>query len=130
MPGQDQDTNMKTGTDKVIPSHNNIFIDIAAQVVMTHIEVTPGHDTGIITTTPEVACAPHTEITAIDPTATYHIAPTTDHSHTEVPQPTTPKLEVDSIHILPTNPPGEICIGHIHIPADHEANNTTRRTQE
>ena len=53
MPGEVADTTMKTGTGKVIPGHNHIFTDNAAQVIMAHIEVTPGHDTGIITTTQE-----------------------------------------------------------------------------
>ena len=131
-PGQVQDTTIKIGTGKVIPGHNHIFTDIAVQVAMTHIEAAPGHDTGIIATTPEVAHgthAPHTEITAINPTATHCINPTTDHLHTEVPQPTTPEMEANPIHVHPTHPPGEIHTGHIHIPADHKANHTTR-TQE
>ena len=130
-PGQAQDTTVKTGTGRVIPDHNHIFTDIAAQVIMTHIEATPGHNTGIIATTPEVAHnahAPHTEITAIDPAMAHHTNPTTDHPCIEVPQPTTPEIEVDPVHIHSTNPPGEIHTGHIHIPADHEANHTTRRT--
>ena len=124
---------MRTGTGKVIPGHNHIFTDIAAQVIMTHIDPTPDHDTGIIATTPGVAHGahiPHTEITAINLTVTHHIDPTTDHPHTKVPQPTTPEIKVDPIHILPTNPQDEIHTGHIHIPADHEASHTTRRTQE
>ena len=98
---------------------------------MTHIEATPGHGTGVIATTPEVAHnghALHTEITAIDPATIHHTNPTTGHPHIEVPQPTTPKIEVDPIPAHPTNPPGKICPGHIHIPADHKANHTTRRT--
>ena len=70
VPGQVQDTTIKTGTGKVISHHNDIFTDIAAQVIMTHVEAAPGHDTGIITTTLEVAHnahAPHIETTAIDP---------------------------------------------------------------
>ena len=107
------------------------FTDIAAQVFMIHIKATPGHDTVITATTPEVAHdahAPHTEITAIDPATTHHINSTADHPHTEVPQPTTPEIKVDPAHIHSTNPPGEICTGHIHIPADHKATHTTRGT--
>ena len=118
---------------KVIPGHNHIFTDIAAQVIMTRIETAPGHNTGIHATTPEVAHdahAPHIKITAINPTVTHHIDPSADHPHTEVPQPTTPEIEVDATHIHPTIPPGEICTGHIHIQADHEATHTTRRTHE
>ena len=73
---------------------------------MTHIEATPGHDTGIIATTPEVIHVPHAEIIAINPAMTHHIDPTTDHPHTEVPQPTAPEIKVDPTHIHPTNPPG------------------------
>ena len=133
MPGQVQDTTMKTGTGKVIPGHNHIFTDITAQVHMTHIEAAPGHNTGIIATTPEVAHnahTPHTGITAINPAMTHHINPTADHPHTEVPQPTTHEIKVDPIHVHPTNPAREICTSHIHIPADHKANYTTRRTQQ
>ena len=107
------------------------FTDIAAQVIITHTEAAPGHNTGIITTTQELvhnAHTPHTEITVINATATHHTTPTASHPHTEVSQPTTSEIEVDPIHIHPSNPPGEICTGQIHIPADHEANHTTRRT--
>ena len=66
---------MKTGTGEVVPGHNLIFTNIAAQVIMTHTEATPGHDIGIIAATPGVAHnahAQHIEITAIDPTMTQH----------------------------------------------------------
>ena len=98
---------------------------------MTNIEGTPGHETGIIITTPQVAHdahVPHTEITAIDPAMIHHTKSTAGHPHTEVPQPTTAEIKVDSIHINPINPPGETHTGHIHIPADHEVNHTTRQT--
>ena len=109
-PGQVQGTTMKTGTGKVIPDHNLIFIDIAARVITIHTEATPGYDIGIIAATPGVAHethAPHIEITAINPT--------------------TPEI-IHHVHIHPTNLQGEICTGHIHIPADHEANHISRRT--
>ena len=96
MPGQAQDISVKTGTGEVILGHNHIFTDITAQGIMTHIEVAPGHDTGIITTTLEGAHdahAPHTEITAIDPTVRHHIYPTADHAHTEFPLPTNQRLK-------------------------------------
>ena len=130
-PDQVQDTTVKTGTDKMIPGDNLIFTDIAAQVIMTHTEATPGHDIGIIAATPGVAHnaqAPHTEITAINPATTHHTDPITHHPHIEVLQLTTPEIVVDHIHVHPTNPQGEICTGHIHIPADHEATHTSRRT--
>ena len=133
MQGHVPDTTMKTGTGKVVQGHNHSFTDTTAQVIMTHIEATPCHDTGIITTTTEVvhnAHVPHTEITAISPAVTHHINPTADHPHTEVSDPTTPEIEVDPTHIHPTNPPGEICPGHIHIPANHKSNHITRETPE
>ena len=133
MPGQAPDTTMKTGTDEVIPGHNHISTDITAQVIMTHIQTTPDHDTGIIATILEVvhnAHIPHTEITAIDPTAAHHINLTADHPCTEVPHPTTLEITIYCSHVHPTNPPGVICTGHIHIPADHAANHMTRRTPE
>ena len=114
-------------------SQSSYFTDITAQVIMTHTEATSGHDIGIIATTLEVAhnaYAPHTEITAINHAMTHHTNPTADHPYIEIPQPTTPEIEVDSIHVHPTNHPGEICTGHIHIPADHKANHTSRRTLE
>ena len=122
---------MKTGTSKVIPGHNHILTDIAAQDVMIHIEAAPGHDTGIITTTPDIAHdahVPHTGIKAINSTVTHHNDPTTDHPHAEVPHPTTQEITVDPPHVHPTNPPGEICTCCIHIPADYTAHYTTRRT--
>ena len=133
MSGQAPDTTMKTGTGKVIPGHSHIFTDITAQVIMTCIEAASGHDTGIVTITPEVAHnaqIPHTGVTAIDPTMTHHTDPTADHPHTKVPHPTTPEIKVDHIHVHPTNPQDEICIGHTCTPADHEANHITRGTPE
>ena len=86
---QDQvhDTTMKTQTGEVIPGHNLISTDIAAQVIMTHAEAALGHYIRIIAATPVVAHnahAPHTEITAINPAMTHHTDPTTDHPHIEV----------------------------------------------
>ena len=78
---------MKAGTGKVIPGGNHVFTDIAAQVIMTHIGATLGHDTEIIATTPETVHDAHaqcTEITAIVPTMPSHIDPTRDHPHIKV----------------------------------------------
>ena len=132
MPGQAPITTVKTWTGEVVPDHNHIFTDTTAQVIMTHIEATPGHDTGIIATTPGVthnAPIPHTGVIAIDPTVTHHINPTTDHQHREVSHHTTPEIAVD-IPIHPTTPQDEICIGHPLTPADHETNHITRGTPE
>ena len=111
MPGQAPDTTIRTGTGEVIPGHNHIFTDITAQVTMIHIEAVPGHDIGIITTTPGVAQDsqfPHTVVIAIDPTVTHHINPTADHLHTEAHHHTTPEREVAHTHVHPTNPQDEI----------------------
>ena len=131
MPDQGQGTTMKRGTDEVIPDHNLIFTDIAAQVIMIHTEAAPGHDIGIIAATPGVghyAHTPHIEITAINPAVTHPIDLIADHPHITVLQLTNPEIIVDHIHVHPTNLQGVICTGHIHIPADHEANHTSRRT--
>ena len=71
---------------------------------------------------------PHTEITVINPAMIHHTDLIADQPHIEVPQLITPEIIVDHIHIHPTNPQGGIHIGHTHIPADHEANHTPRRT--
>ena len=126
-----QDTNVKVGTDKVISNHSLIFTGIAAQVIMTHTEATPGHDIGIIAAIPRVAHnahVPYIEITVIDPTRTHHTDLIADHPHIEVPQLTTPEIIVDHVHIHPTNPQDKFHIGHTHTPADHKAHHTTRRT--
>ena len=96
---------------------------------MIHIEAIPGHDIEIFTTTPGVsydAQVPHTGVKAINLSVTHHIDPTADHLYTEVPHLTTPQTKVVHIHIHPTNPQGEIHIGHTHTPADHKANHITR----
>ena len=97
---------------------------------MTHTEATPGHDIGIIATTPRVvydAHTPHIGITVINPTTTHHTDLITYHPHMEVPQLTTPTIIVDHVHVNPANPQSKICIGHTHTPADQNANQTTRR---
>ena len=131
MPGQDPDIAMRTGTGKVIPGHNHIFTDTAAQVTMIHITAFPGHDIGIIVTIPGVthnAQVAHIWVIAIDPTATHHIDPNTDHPCTEAHHHTPPETEVTPMHVHPTNPQDEIHIGHTHTPPDHQANHITRRT--
>ena len=97
---------------------------------MIHTKAIP-HDRGIITATPGVAYnthTPHREITAINPALTPHTELITDHPHIEVLQLTTPEIIVDHDHVHPTNPQGEICIGHTHTPADDKADHTQRRT--
>ena len=121
---QAQDTTMKTGTGEVVPDHNLIFTDITAQVIMVHAEAAPGHNIGIITATPGVvhdANIPCIEITVINPAMVHHTGLITDCACIEVPQLTTLEIIVDHVHIHPTNPQGEICICHIHTPADHKA---------
>ena len=87
------------------------FTDTAAQVIMIHIETVPGHDIGIIITTPRVAHdaqVPHARVIAINPAATHHIDPTRSHPHREVHHHMTPETEVGHVHIHPTNPQDEI----------------------
>ena len=49
---------------------------------------------------------------------THHTDLTTDHPHIEVPQPTTPEIIVDHIHIHAANPQGNIHIAHTHTPTE------------
>ena len=130
---QVQDITMKIATGKVIPNHSLIFTGITAQVIITHTEAAPGHNIEIITATQGVAHdahIPHIEITVINPAVTHHTNLIADHPHIKVPQLTTPEIIVYHIRIHPTNPQGEICTGHIHISAGHEANHTSRRARE
>ena len=126
-------TAMRTGTGEVIPGHSHISTDTTAQVVMICIEVVPGHNIGIITTTPEavhnapVLC---TGVTAIYPTMIHHTNHTTDHPHIEAHPPTTPEIDGTHIHVHLTSHQDEIHIGHTHTPVDHEANHITRRAPE
>ena len=127
-----QGATMKTGTGEAIQDHNLISTDTTAQVITIHTKATPGHNIGIIAATPGVAHdahTPHIGITAINPTSTHHTYLITDHPHMEVLQLTTPEIEVDHAHNLPTNLQGETHTNHIHIPVDHVANHTSRRTQ-
>ena len=90
---------------------------------MTHIEATPGLNTGIIATTPGVthnAQVPQTGVIAIDPAMTHHIIPTANHQHTVVPHHTTPEIEVNHIHVHPTKTQDKIHMGYTDTPADHE----------
>ena len=98
---------------------------------MIHTEAAPGHDIRMISATPGVAhdaYAPLIAVTAIDFLTTHHIDFITDHLHIEALWLTTPEITVDHAHDHPTNLQGENCTGQIHIPADHEANYTSRRT--
>ena len=98
---------------------------------MIHTEAAHGHNTRINAATTGAAHnahAPPIEVTAINLTVTHHIYHIADHPHIEVLQLTTPEIIVDHAHDHPTNLQGETCTGHIHIPADHKANHTSRRT--
>ena len=131
--GPAPDTAMSTGTGKVVPGKNHISADTVVQVITIYIEAIPGHDIGIIATTPEVAhdaSVPHTKIIAIDPIVTHYIDPTTDHPSTEAHHHTTPQTEVTHIHVHPTNPQDETHIGHTHTPVDHETHHITRTPEQ
>ena len=56
-------------------------------------------------------------MTVIDATVTQHTDLIADHPLIEVSQLTSPEIIVDHIHIHPTYPQDEICIGHTHISA-------------
>ena len=74
-PGQPPYTTMKTGTEKPFQVMVMFSTDTAAQVNMIHIEAVPGHDTGIITTAPEVAHGAqvlYTGVIVINPAMTHH----------------------------------------------------------
>ena len=131
MPDHIQGNTIKTGTGKVDPDNNLIFTDTAAQVIMIHTEATPGHNIGIIIATTGAAHnthAPPIGVTALDPVTKHHVDHITDHPHIEVLWLTTPEVTVDHAHDQPTNLQVETCTDQIHIPADHEANHTSRRT--
>ena len=95
---------------------------------MTHIEVIPGHDIGIITTITEVAHnaqALHMGVTTIDPAMTHHINHTTDV------QLFIPFKRSKSLMFMPIlQILDEIHTGLTQTPIDHEANPITRRTPE
>ena len=96
---------MKTGTGEAIAGHSYVFTDTAALVNKIHTEAISGHDTGIITTTPEVAHnaqALHTGVIVIDPTMIHYSNHTKDHQCIETHH-TTPETEVTHIHIHPTH---------------------------
>ena len=115
---------------QIVPGENHISIDTTAQVIMIHIEVIPGHNIGIIATTPGVAHNAHvlhTGVIAINLALTHHINHTADHLHTETHHHPTPETDIAHIHTHLTNPQDEIHIVHTHTPVDHEANHITRR---
>ena len=99
---------------------------------MIHTEAILDHNIGIIAATtgaPHDAYTPPIEDTAIDAAVTHHTDHIADHPFIEVLQLTTPEIAVDHAHDHPTN---LLCKTHtycIHIPVDHEANHTSRRTQ-
>ena len=131
MPDQIQGTTMKTGTGEVDPDHNLIFADITAQVILIHTEAAQGDNIKIITATTGAAHdahAPPTEVTAINPTTTHHTNHITDHQCMEVLQLTTPEIAVGDAHDHPTNFQGKTHTDQIHVPENHEANHTPRRT--
>ena len=106
--------------------------DITAQVIVIHTEATQGHNTGINAATTGAAHddhAPPIEPTAIDLTMSHHIHHITDHPHIENLQLTNPEITVDHTHNHPTDTQGRTNTDQVHIPADHEENHTSRRTQ-
>ena len=101
------------------------------EIIGDHIHLHPTNP--IDTATPGVAHntnIPHIDITVINPTTTDHTNLIANHPHIGVPQLTTPEIIGDHIHLHPTNPMDRCHICYTNTPADHEANHTTRRTQE
>ena len=99
---------------------------------MIHTAATQRHIIGIIAVTTGAAhnaLAPTIEVTAINFTMTHHIDLITDHPQMEVLQFTTPGIAVDHTHDHPSNLQGETHTDQVPIPADHEANHISRRTQ-
>ena len=132
MPDLHQDTTMKKETGKANPDHNLIFKNIAAQVITIHTESNQGHNTGTDAATTGAAHDNHTlpiEVTDINLSATHHINLTTDHTHIEVLQLFTPEITVGHTHDHPTDLQGRTHTDQVHIPANHEENHTSRRTQ-
>ena len=102
MPGQVQDTTMRTGTGKAVQGLSHILTDTAVQVTKISIESVLDHNIGIlniITGVAHHAQIPHTEVKAINLTVTPNIDCTADHLHTEVHH-TTPEIEACCIHAL------------------------------
>ena len=133
MQDQVQDITMKTETGKANPDCNLIFKDNVTWVIKIHTEAAQGHNTGINAATTGAAHNDHTppiEAAATNLTVTYHIDHIAHHPHIEVLQLTNPEIAVvDHTHNHPTDLQGKTCTYHVHIPADHEEENTSRKTQ-
>ena len=132
MPGQVQDTAMRTGTSEAVQGCSHIFADTAAQVIRIPIEDILDHDIGIVAIITGVAHNTqilYTEVTAINLTVTLHIGCIADHLHTETHH-TTPEIEACGMHVHHKNLHDNTHIGHSHTPADHETNHITRKIPE
>ena len=95
-------------TGEANPDHSPTFEDIAAQVIVIHIEATLDHNTEIDATTTGAAhddLALPTEDTATDLTMTHHTGHITDHPNIKPLQVINPKITVDCIHDHPTDLP-------------------------
>ena len=132
MPGQVQDTTIRTGIGKAIPGHNYIFADTKTQVIRIPIEVVLDHAIGIVTIITEVAHDTqvlHTEVITINLTMTLHIDHTSDHPHT-VSHHTTSEIEACHAHVHHTNLHDESHLGHTCTPVDQNTNHITSRIPE
>ena len=108
VPGQVQDTTVKTGTGKVIPGHNHIYrhgISSHHHSYRGHSSSWHGNNCNHPRRSSKCSCSTYRDYSHQSCHNTPHQPPPTDHSHTEVPQPTTPEIEVDPFQIHPTNPP-------------------------
>ena len=131
MPDEVQSTTMKKETVKPIQITMSFLktLQLETSVILT--EAAQGHNTGIDTATRGATHsnhAPPIEATAIDLAMTHHINHIADHSQIKVLQLINPEIAVDHTHDHPTDLQGRTHTDQVHIPADHEENNTSRRT--
>ena len=131
MPDQDWGTTVKIETDEANPDHSLILGDIAALVIMIHIEAALDQNTEIDATT---TWAVHNDLTqpteaaATGLAVTLHAGHTADHPNIEALQVINPEITVDHIHDHPKGLQDMYLTNQIHIPAGQEVNHIPRRT--
>ena len=111
---------MKIETGKANPDHSPTFEDIAAQVIMIHIEAALGHNTGTDAITTGAAHddpSQPTEDTARDLTMTHCTGHIADHPNIKALQVINPEIEVGHIPNHPTDLQGMNLADQIHTPA-------------
>ena len=111
---------MKIKTGKADPDHSPTTEDIAAQVIMIHIEATLAHHTGIDAATTEAAhddLSQPKEDTAKDLAMTHCTSHIADHPHITPLWVTDPKITVCHTHDHPTDLQGMNHADQIHTPS-------------